>query len=223
MTEKELEKIPIQTIRFHTDPFYNECRAYGRLIENHVNGKVAVRCHGHMAIPAAREEELYRLFGVYVWDRPKDDSKLSASKREPFRAIVKDLVEVDQPLNEKNLIKMHRDLLKMHRLGIYPQDVREWNYGNALLLDFSIAITYPHWVWETKRQWWLTMMKNDDKRMMQVVMLESGVETWQRAWRNIEYCMKLRGCPDGKERKRRNRKYVTKRKYVRRKGEQRST
>lgn len=51
-------------------------------------------------------------------------------------------------------------------------------------------------------------MKNDDMNMLQVIMLESGVKTWQRAVRNREYCMKLRGCPDGKERKRANRKYI---------------
>ena len=81
MSEEEIKKIPIETIRFQTDAFYNVCRAYSRLIECDANGKVAVRCHGHMAIPDAREEELARRFEVYAWDRPEDDSKLSVSKR----------------------------------------------------------------------------------------------------------------------------------------------
>ena len=209
MTEGELDKIPIETIRFQSDPFYNECRAYGRLVECNVNGKVAVRCHGHMAIPAATEEELARRFEVYEWDRPEDDSQLPVAKRQPFRAIVKDLVDDDRPLNEENLIRMRRDLLKMHRLGIYPQDVRERNYGGGLLLDFSIAITKPHWVFEVKKPWWIDTVKQEDMNMLQVIMLESGVKTWARAVRNREYCMKLRGCPDGKVRKRTNRKYVS--------------
>lgn len=192
MSKKELEKIPIETIRLQTDPFYNECRAYGRLIECDVNGKVAVRCHGHIAIPAAREEELDRRFEVYAWDRPEDDSELSVSKRQPFRAIVKDLIEDDRPLNEKNLIRMRKDLLKMHKFGVYPQDVQERNYGGGLLLDFSIAITKPHWVFETKRSWWIRIMINNDMNMLQEMILESGVKTWQRAVRNREYCMKLR-------------------------------
>ena len=209
MSEEELKKIPINTVRLQTDPFYNECRAYGRLIEYDVNGKVAVRCHGHMAIPAAREEELARRFEVYEWDRPEDDSKLSVSKRQPFRAIVKDLIEDDRPLNEKKLIRMRKALLRMHKLGVYPQDVQERNYGGGLLLDFSIAITKPHWVFETKLPWWIRSIINDDLNMLQVIMLESGVKIWQRVVRNREYCMKLRGCPDGKERKHRNRKYVS--------------
>ena len=209
MSEEEIKKVPIKTIRFQTDPFYNECRAYGRFIECGVDGKIAVRCYGHVAIPAGREEELARRFEVEAWDRPKDDSKLPVSKRQPFRAIVKDLIENDQPLNEKKLITMRKDLLKMHRLGVYPQDVRDRNYGGGLLLDFSIAITKPYWVFELKRSWWIRTLRNDDLTMLQVIMLESGVKTWQRAVRNREYCMKLRGCPDGKERKRTNRKYVS--------------
>ena len=134
-----MKKIPIETIRFQTDPFYNESRAYGRLIECDVNGKVAVRCHGRVAIPAATEEELNRHFEVYAWDRPEDDVKMPVSQRQPFRAIVKNLDENDRPLNEKTLTRMRKDLLKMHRLSVYPQDVRERNHGGVLLLDLSIA------------------------------------------------------------------------------------
>lgn len=209
MSEKEIKKIPIETIRFQTDPFYNKCRAYGRLIECDINGKVAVRCHGHIIILAAREEELARRFEVYTKDRPEDDSRLSVTKRQPFRAIVKDLIEDNRPLNKKKLIEMRKDLLKMQKLGVYPQDVHERNYGGGLLLDFSIAITKPRWVFETKRPWWIRTMKTDDMNMLQVIMLESGVKTWQRAVRNREYCMKLRGCPDGKERKRTKRRYLS--------------
>jgi hypothetical protein len=33
------------------DLFFNECRAYGRLIDKKINGKVAVR-YGYLMIPA---------------------------------------------------------------------------------------------------------------------------------------------------------------------------
>ena len=104
---------------------------------------------------------------------------------------------------------MRKDLLTIHKLGVYPQDVQERNYRGGLLLDFSIATTKPHWVFEMKRPRWISTMKNDDMNMLQVIMLESGVKIWQRAVRNREYCTKMRGCPDGKERKRTNRKYVS--------------
>ena len=209
ITERAINKITIETICLQTDPFYAECRAYGRLIEHDLNGKVAVRCYGHMAISAAKEEELARRFEVYACDRPEDDFQLPVAKRQPLRALVKDLIEDDHPLNERKLIRMRRDLLKMHKLGIYPQDLEERNYGGGLLLDFGIAITKPHWVFETKRQWWIELMINDDLNMLQVIMLESGVKIWQRVVRNREYCMKLRGCPDGKEREGTNPNYIS--------------
>ncbi|CAD6583699.1 MAG: hypothetical protein ASARMPRED_001480 [Alectoria sarmentosa] len=202
MSEEEIRNISIKTIRFQTDPFYNECRAYGRLIEYGVNGKVAVRCHGHMAILAAREEELAQRFEVHTWNRPEDDSRLTMSKRQPFRAIVKDLIQNHPPLNEKLLGRMRKNLLKMRKLGVHPQDVRLRNYGGGLLLDFSIAITKPHWVFEWEEPWWIRSMKNDEMQKLQVIMLESGVKTWLRAVRNREYCMKLRGSPDGREKRR---------------------
>ena len=34
------------------DPFYSECRAYGRIQENGKNGSVAVCAHGFMSISA---------------------------------------------------------------------------------------------------------------------------------------------------------------------------
>lgn len=85
MSDEEIHKISIKTIRFHSDPFYNACRAYGRLIDSGVNGKIAVRCHGHLDIPAAREKELAQRFDVYEWGRPTDDP---GSKTIPLRARI---------------------------------------------------------------------------------------------------------------------------------------
>lgn len=200
ISDEDIHQVSIETIRFHSDPFYNECRAYGRLIDCGINGKVAVRCHGYLDIPAAREKELAQRFDVYKWERHTDSEEL------PLRAIVKDLVQDHNPLDERVLGRMRKDLLKMRKLGVHPQDIYLRNYGGGLLLDFSIAITKPHFVFEIEEPWWIRAMKNDEIQLLQVLMLESGVETWQRAVRNREYCMKLRGCPEGKERKRR-RKY----------------
>ena len=74
------------------DPFYSECRAYRRLIKNKLNGKVAVRCHGYLILPAKKEEELRRAFNVDNWQRHDNEYSTPASKRKPFRAIVEDLV-----------------------------------------------------------------------------------------------------------------------------------
>lgn len=78
-------------IRAHMDPFNNECRAYGRLIEKGLNGKVAVRCRGYMIISAHTENEIHRRLGIASWDRP-DEEEEEGSALEPLHAIIKDLV-----------------------------------------------------------------------------------------------------------------------------------
>ena len=60
-------------LKAHMDPFYNECRAYGRLRECRLDGKVAVRCHGYIAIPAQVEDQLEQEFEIDDWDRPGEE------------------------------------------------------------------------------------------------------------------------------------------------------
>lgn len=54
------------------DSFFNECRAYGRLIDRKINRKVPVR-YGYLMIPANKEDELRERFGVTTWDRPDEE------------------------------------------------------------------------------------------------------------------------------------------------------
>ena len=141
LSEDEQALVSIDTVFYQTDPFYGECRAYGRRTECGLNGKVAVRCYGHLAIPADRAEELAQRFNVDDWDRPHGALKNSSTKRQPFRAIVKNLVRNDVALNDKILRKMNRVLVRMRKLGVYPMDVRLRNYGAGLLLGMSISVT----------------------------------------------------------------------------------
>ena len=204
MSRRQIREVSIKNIRLQTDPFFNECRAYGKLIASGVNGKVAVHCHGHLALPASIEDELAQRFEVYSWNRPpvKSRLRLTVSKRQPLRAIVKDLAQDHSTLNESILRKMWKDLCKIRKLGVHPQDVRLRNYGGGLLLDFSIAITKPHWFFELKEPWEIRSMAKHEMQRFQVLINDSGVKTDLRAVRNREYCAKLRGCPGGRERNR---------------------
>lgn len=78
------------------DPFYNECRAYGRLNVANQNGKIAVQCHGYLTIPAAMEVELEKRFNIVIWDRPSEEYDKPVFKRQPFRALVKDLIREEE-------------------------------------------------------------------------------------------------------------------------------
>ena len=97
------KKIVASLVRAHADPSYNECRAYGRLVDKKLNGKIAVHCYGHMSISATVEDELEQRFGVNMWNRPAEGYNKPVSKRTPLRAIVKDLVREDVDFAEKNI------------------------------------------------------------------------------------------------------------------------
>lgn len=175
------------------DPFFNECRAYGKLIEKKFNGKVAVRCHGYLTLPAERESELTQRFSITAWNRPEDEYLKSPSKRQPLRAIVKDLVTKDVAFTKRTATKMLRDLIQIRKLGVYPLDIQARNYKGSLLVDFSVAMTEPHYLFVIKPRWRVEEdFKYDDLRSFDNMMEASGLKTWNKATRDEEFVRDLR-------------------------------
>lgn len=174
------------------DPFHSECRAYGRLIEKDLNGEVAVRCHGYLALPATLEARLAEEYHVHAWDRPQSEYRKRVHRRPPFRAILKDLVTEDIPFTEKLVIKMLRDLKRMRRVGVYPMDIEARNYKGGLLIDFSIAVTIPHYLFEIKTRKRIRRMKRQDLVGWESLVENEGIQTWTRAVRNEKYVKTLR-------------------------------
>ena len=195
LLDEERETISISHFRAHMDPFYNECRAYGRLAEMGLNGKIAVHSYGHITLPAAMEDELDRKFNIATWDRPDKDFDKSVSERQPLRAIVKELVRDNVPFTAKDVTKMLRHLKRLRRLGIYPMDVRARNYRAGFLIDFSTAITKPHYLFENRPEWYVSMLQQDDLLRFDKMIENAKLGTWVRATPNHEYLEKLRRPP----------------------------
>ena len=116
LLDSENDRISDDLLQAHKDPFYNECRAYGRLEEAQLNGKVAIRCHGYLMLPAEIETQLKRDFKVKYWNRP--DYRKPVALRRPYQAIVKDFVPEDKPMTAKIADKMLRHLKKMRSKGV---------------------------------------------------------------------------------------------------------
>lgn len=55
---RENDLVANDLLQAHSDPFYNEWRAYGRLEEEKLNGKVAVRCYDYLTLSAEIEGQL---------------------------------------------------------------------------------------------------------------------------------------------------------------------
>jgi len=178
----------------HLDPFYAECRAYGRIAETNRKRPVAVPCYGFLRIPAAQEDFLNATFDISDWDRPKEEYDRPIADRQSFRAIVKELVTDPVPFKNNMVRGMLADLRSLRNITVFVRDIRADNYCGGKLVDFSVSWTVPH------------LMLADGLRDMDFIeediieeliafdkMIEdAGIVTPVRATRNKVYASKLR-------------------------------
>jgi hypothetical protein len=166
-----------------TDPFYAECRAYGRIQQRKRKIPIAVPCHGFITIPATVEPELARRFGASEWDHQESELVKPLLRRKPFRALVKELVEEEPDVTESLIKRMLKDLRALHSLGIYVMDVKIENYVGGKLVDFSVSCTEPHHVFrdDLRSEDDIRALKNMDYDEFDAMISELGVETKVRA------------------------------------------
>lgn len=183
---------PLHHIDHYFDPFFNECRAYGKLIEKDLNGNVAVYCHGYLMLPAQYEEDLEEQFEGLGWNRPFEEYDKPPAERQHLRAIVKELVLEDTDWKHRVAVKMLRHLKMIRKLGIYVMDIKPENYKGGLLVDFSVALTDSHFIFDIKPAFQIQGYKNEDLRAFDAMMRDQQVKTTVRAFRNIQTTRKLR-------------------------------
>ena len=143
-------------------------------------------------IPAEREGELCDRFRVSSWDRESREYEKAAHRRTPFRATIKDLVTQDVPFTAEVAKRSLKDLKRIRRVKVYNMDIALRNYKGGLLIDFSRAMTSPHYLFVTKPPFRIVRFKHDDLASWQTMIRDEGIPTWERATRNSEYCKKLR-------------------------------
>ncbi|KAI0187856.1 kinetochore Sim4 complex subunit FTA2-domain-containing protein [Xylaria flabelliformis] len=131
-------------VRHHLDPFYAECRAFGRLVEMNKDDELAVRCHGYVFLPRTIERQIERQFRISDWNRKAED------EGSPLRAIVKDYIKWKTLCHRKTFETMRKNLEELNDLGVYNMDIRKANYLGGRLFDFSIAATVPHFSFSMK-------------------------------------------------------------------------
>ena len=172
--------------------FFRECRAYGRLEERKLNGKVAARCYGYITIPSKEEKLFWRKFKIWERDRPSEEWSKPTSERQPFRAIVKGLIMKDAPLTGRVADRILRDMKRMRRCGVYSDDVFPRNYKNGLLVDMSQAITEPFFLFKLRPGQHGKRWKDNELYMWETMVERHQLNARSRAFRNEEYCTKLR-------------------------------
>ncbi|KAJ2996212.1 hypothetical protein NUW58_g1049 [Xylaria curta] len=140
---------PIERAIFYTDPFYAECRAYGRIKqacdERRVTARIATRCHGYLFLTTEDMNFLERQEGIDLCTSIIDENLRRALGGDlRARAIVKDL-EIDTTrLQKKSIDQAWRNVSLLNSLGIYNQDIRTENFMNCRIVDFGSSWTEPH-------------------------------------------------------------------------------
>lgn len=139
----------MKKIIFYTDPFYAECRAYGRIKqardEQNVKVEFATRCHGYLFLTAKDMKWLEREEGIDLGTNLIDkDLRRALGGDLRARAIVKDLEAGDSGLDKGNIGKAWRNISLLNSLGIYNRDVRADNFMNCRVVDFGSSWTEPH-------------------------------------------------------------------------------
>ncbi|KAI1126145.1 kinetochore Sim4 complex subunit FTA2-domain-containing protein [Nemania abortiva] len=145
------DSCPLEKVLSYTDPFYAECRAFGRIQQAYDEGKVhrnqilAVKCHGYLFLS---DEDLLELeergynFETGVLD--DEDLRRAFGSGGRVRAIVKDLEVDNKGLNSGNIRKAFERVRALNQLKIYNRDVRAANIMNCRLVDFGSSWTEPH-------------------------------------------------------------------------------
>lgn len=135
----------LEAVGKYSDPFYAECRAFGRLQETG-HESLAVKCHGYVLLDEKHEELLMpmidkpsRMFG----DRPFYSN--IGNPPAPIRCIIKDLGGQSR-LTRQLAQRVFEDIKALHQLGIVSMDMKLEQLIDGKIADFSVAKTLPHFV-----------------------------------------------------------------------------
>ncbi|KAI7775784.1 hypothetical protein LA080_006369 [Diaporthe eres] len=184
-------------LAFHTDPFFAECRAYGRIEEARAKEKrvrkVAARCYGFLIL-GAREEEHLKRNGFDLWPTtiPPGHKYRAMAEGSPVRALVKEYIERDPDLDLRTMNGMLKDIRFLNRHKCLNRDIKRDNYRDGLLVDFGCAWTEPHCLIRLVSKERVETWRLTDRVQFDIMAEEQGFGDVIRAMPNMKYREKLR-------------------------------
>ncbi|KAM5348904.1 hypothetical protein ACJ41O_008727 [Fusarium nematophilum] len=154
--------LPRETFNKYFIPFYNECRAYGRLKELD-REHLAVKVHGYVSLEVTEVIERKMQHAMSDYFGPQSAARLLGGHfGDPVVAIVKDWVDMAEDDDDdggggggdgsrfdlfaqaSELPRMLERLHGLHECGIVVRDLASTQYVNGVLVDLSMACTMPH-------------------------------------------------------------------------------
>ncbi|KAL9615677.1 MAG: hypothetical protein Q9160_009342 [Pyrenula sp. 1 TL-2023] len=153
--------------------------------------ELAVPCYGYLGLPAnIYEQTLEDHFGIRDWNRAEEDIEREPSERQPFRALVKKLVDSPKAIVRPD--KMLKDLKKLRCIPVFQRDMYARNYKDGMLVDFSMAWAEPHWHMSMIKGGQLILEKNSELYLFDEMIADAGIKTTVRATKDHKSCRKLR-------------------------------
>ncbi|EPE09535.1 hypothetical protein F503_07311 [Ophiostoma piceae UAMH 11346] len=137
------------------EPFYSECRAFGRL---HETGRadLALDCFGYVLLDEDSERALDKVKSlefngdIYMFvGNVRSDFRGPSGRPPPIRGIVKALGTPDNLCDDLPVATARRlldNIVQMQQLGIVRLDGRRGQFVDWKFADFSTAITTPHFL-----------------------------------------------------------------------------
>ncbi|KAI0874570.1 kinetochore Sim4 complex subunit FTA2-domain-containing protein [Hypoxylon argillaceum] len=193
------EEYPIEKAMVYTDPFYAECRAYGRIQEQadqgEVREKVATKCHGYMFL----DEEAQRWLegeGIDLGAESLTDELLPiiGGAGRP-RAIVKEFEIAGPDLDEQTpqqIRKSYRSIKLLNQMGIYNRDVRAENFRNGWVVDFDTSFTLPHDIYKALPPFEARETRAEDGAKFEGMLREAGISMKFLPTKNFNLRRKLK-------------------------------
>ncbi|KAH7321024.1 kinetochore Sim4 complex subunit FTA2-domain-containing protein [Stachybotrys elegans] len=139
---------PLDTAAYYSDPFFAECRAYGRINkavkQRKLRGDVAIPCHGFLFLQKRDEEALDRYDLDFNLDNVDLDYQNSTVAGCRLRAIVKDIASSDPGVGTQNLGRILSGISALNKAKVYSHDIQLDNFRDGRLVDFGCSITEPH-------------------------------------------------------------------------------
>jgi hypothetical protein len=189
----------LKKVIYYTDPFFAECRAYGRIQEASeklgIKDQLAVKCHGYIYLGDGDKKKLEEMGLDLRTDVLDEKLRRALEGGGRVRAIVKDLALSQASVNSSNVRAALQRVRKLNELQIYNRDVRAENFVGGKLVDFGSSWTEPHIILDA-----LEPDEAEDSRLEDIVMFDDMIEEEEiktrprvRALANVEYRKKLRG------------------------------
>ncbi|VUC31500.1 unnamed protein product [Clonostachys rosea] len=142
---------PLNIVSYYNDPFYNECRAYGRIHEAAKSKRyksrvtdAAVTCHGFMFL-GVKDQKILEDLGIDL-ELDKVDPLYQQGTAGGFkpRAIVKELASNEPGVGGEGLKKVLDRIVTLNGQRIYNEDIHLNNFRDGRLVDFGSSWTEPH-------------------------------------------------------------------------------